>query len=98
MLFRNVIDLNYSVTFNEKIEINQIPLFFHRLLSIDKEFENLSLLLYVNRWIRELTQSYNRDFTCNDCGEINIYFIPPETQYIICRRCKMKHFINSSKF
>ena len=89
---------NGTVTFNEKIEINQIPLFFHRLLSIDKEFENISLLLYVNRWIRELTQLYNRYFTCNDCGEISIYFVPPETQYIICRKCKMIHFINRPKF
>ena len=89
---------NGTVTFNEKFEINQIPKFFYRLLSIDKEFENISLLLYVNRWIRELTQKYKRIFRCKECGDIGTYFIPPGTQFIICSKCKMIHLIKNSKF
>jgi len=85
----NLRDLDWNLT----IPLYDLWNYFQLLLIMDREFNNLALFLFINNWIRELTRRYNRYFQCRDCGAIEIYLMPPETQFIICRKCQMLNLL-----
>jgi len=45
---------NGEISFNETVQIKDLIIYFIRLFSLDKEFENLALLIYIIGWLNEI--------------------------------------------
>ncbi len=46
---------NGEISFNETVQIKDLIIYFIRLFSLDKEFENLALLIYIIGWLNEIS-------------------------------------------
>ncbi len=82
---------------NITIEVPDLWAYFHLLLSMDKELNNLALTIHTMRQIGNLTLRYNRTFICPDYKHMNTYLMLPTREFIICRNCKNLYFTKKIK-
>jgi len=73
------------------IPISDLWTYFHYLISIDKTLTNLGVIIFIFRKIVQLANQYNVYILCSECGHIDLYYIPPNTEIVICRNCNMPH-------
>lgn len=49
------------------VDVPYLWIYFHLLISLNKELNNVAAFLYSAHWINDLTLRYNRNFLCPDC-------------------------------